>query len=52
MLPDLGKYALPVLAAYAAMIVLIFGLVIVSLKSAKSSKETLAKLEEKRNQND
>lgn len=45
MLPDLGKYALPVLAAYASMIVLIGGLVLVSLKHAKTSKARLAELE-------
>jgi len=48
MLPDLGKYAVPVLAAYASMIVLIVGLVLVSLRNAKKSKETLARLEENR----
>ncbi len=48
MFPDLGKYAVPVLAAYASMIVLIAGTVWVSLRSAKKSKETLARLEENR----
>jgi len=47
MLPDLGKYALPVLSAYASMIVLILGLVLLSLKRAKQSKATLAALEKK-----
>lgn len=48
MLPDLGKYAIPVLAAYASMFVLIGGLVLFSLRNAKKSKETLARLEENR----
>lgn len=48
MLPDLGKYVLPVLSAYIAMIVLILGIVLVSLRSAKISKATLARLEAKR----
>ncbi len=48
MLPDLGKYAVPVLSAYAAMIILVLGLILLSLRSAKKSKETLARLEEKR----
>ena len=50
MLPDLGKYALPVLSAYASLIVLIVGLILVSLRSARKSKATLAKLEENRNE--
>ncbi len=49
MLPDLGKYAIPVLAAYASMIVLLLGLLLISLRNGKKSKETLARLEEKRN---
>jgi heme exporter protein D len=48
MLPDLGKHALPVLSAYASMIILIIGLVGLSLQNAKKSKETLTRLEEKR----
>ncbi|MCF6272083.1 MAG: heme exporter protein CcmD [Rhodobacteraceae bacterium] len=48
MLPDLGKYVVPVLSAYGAMIILAGGLVLASLKSAKDSKKTLAKLEQKR----
>ncbi len=48
MLPDLGKYAVPVLAAYASMIVLLGGLVLLSLRNAKKSKATLAHLEAKR----
>ncbi len=48
MLPDLGKYAVPVLSAYASMIVLIVGLILLSLRNAKKSKATLARLEEKR----
>lgn len=52
MLPDLGKYALPVLAAYASMIVLLAGLILISLKRGKESKKTLAKLEQNRKRND
>jgi len=48
MLPDLGKYAVPVLAAYASMIVLIAGLILLSVRTANKSKKTLARLEEKR----
>ncbi|HIP23030.1 MAG TPA: heme exporter protein CcmD [Rhodobacteraceae bacterium] len=48
MLPDLGKYAVPVLAAYASMIVLLGGLILISLRNAKKSKETLARLEANR----
>jgi len=48
MLPDLGKYAVPVLAAYASMIVFLGGLILISLRNAKKSKETLARLEENR----
>jgi len=48
MFPDLGNYAIPVLSAYASMVVLIAGLIWVSLRNAKKSKQTLARLEEKR----
>ncbi len=48
MLPDLGKYTLTVLSAYGAMLVLIVGLILVSLRSGRKSKETLAMLEQKR----
>ena len=46
MLPDLGKYALPVLSAYTATIVLLAGLIFAYLSSNKKSKETLEKLED------
>ena len=48
MLPDLGKYAVPVLAAYVSMIVLILGVVFLSLRTAKKSKDTLTRLEKNR----
>ena len=48
MLPDLGKYAVPVLAAYAATILLLAGLILLSLRNAKKSKNTLARLEKHR----
>ena len=50
MLPDLGKYALPVLSAYGSLIILIFGLIFASLRRAKKSRETLAQLEQNRKQ--
>lgn len=52
MLPDLGKYAVPVLAAYASMFILLAGLILITLKRGKESKDTLARLEEKRKKND
>jgi len=48
MLPDLGKYAFPVIAAYASMIILVAGLVLISLKRGSESKKTLARLEQNR----
>jgi len=51
MFPDLGEYAIPVLSAYGAMILLIGGVVVLSLKSAQQSKKTLARLEERRKKN-
>ena len=51
MFPDLGKYVIPVLAAYAAMIILIGGVIVTSLKSARQSKKTLVELEERRKRN-
>jgi len=48
MLPDLGNYAVPVLSAYASMVLLVGVLILLSLRSAKKSKQTLARLEEKR----
>ena len=51
MLPDLGKYAVPVIAAYASMFILLGALILISLKQVKKSKDTLAKLEEKRHKN-
>lgn len=50
MFPDLGKHAIPVLSAYASLIVLMGGLIITSMRNAKKSKETLARLEENRKQ--
>jgi len=52
MLPDLGKYAIPVLSAYGAMIVLLTGLILLSLTRAKQSKAILAELEKKRKKHD
>lgn len=46
-MPDLGKYADTVLSAYAVSIVLILGLVLVSLASAKKVKKNLQAVEEK-----
>ncbi len=51
MFPDLGKYVIPVLSAYGAMFALVGGLIFISIKEARKSKATLAKLEEKRKGN-
>jgi heme exporter protein D len=45
MLPDLGKYAVPVLSAYAASILLILGLVGLSLWQGRRMKRRLDALE-------
>ena len=48
-MPDLGKYAETVLTAYAATIVLLAAIVIVSLLRANKTKRQLAELEARRN---
>ncbi len=48
MMPDLGAYALPVLAAYAGGILALLGLTIQSLWKARRSKIDLAEIERTR----
>ena len=45
MMPDLGKYAIPVLSAYGAAILLLLGLVALSLWQAGRMKRRLAEVE-------
>jgi heme exporter protein D len=45
MIPDLGKYAIPVLGSYAASIALILGLVALSLWRSGRVKRALAEVE-------
>lgn len=47
-MPDLGTYAGPVLAAYGVSFLLIGGLVLVSLSSARKARQALEKQEKKR----
>ncbi len=49
MIPDLGKYAGPVLSAYGVAIVLLVGLVVVSIWRARKVKAALEWIEGKRN---
>lgn len=48
-MPDLGKYAETVLTAYAATIVLLAAIVVVSLLRARKTKRQLEELEARRN---
>lgn len=45
MIPDLGRYALPVLAAYGVAIVLIGGLVAASLRRGAQARRALERAE-------
>ena len=47
MMPDLGKYADTVLSAYGVSILLLVGLVWLSLRAARKSREVLDKVERK-----
>ena len=49
MMPDLGKYADAVLGAYAATIVLILLLVLVSVMQSRRAKAALKEIETRRN---
>jgi len=52
MMPDLGKYVVEVLSAYAVSIVLLLGLVWVSVRAARKARETLAAVEARKEQRD
>ncbi|MEM9967111.1 MAG: heme exporter protein CcmD [Pseudomonadota bacterium] len=44
-MPDLGKYAFEVLSAYAVSLLLLFALVLMTLRHGKAARETLRKAE-------
>lgn len=46
-MPDLGKYADAVLSAYAVSLVLLFVLVLMSLRKGRAARRTLEKVERK-----
>lgn len=48
-MPDLGKYGETIMSAYAATIILVAAIVIVSLVRARKVKKQLAELEARRN---
>ncbi|MCH2249608.1 MAG: heme exporter protein CcmD [Cognatishimia sp.] len=48
MMPELGKYAGEVLSSYAASLLLLAGLVIVSLRASRKAKAALEALEKGR----
>jgi len=48
-MPDLGKYGDTILAAYAATIILVAAIVVVSLIRSRKVKRQLAELEARRN---
>ncbi|MCA8880609.1 MAG: heme exporter protein CcmD [Rhodobacteraceae bacterium] len=47
MIPDLGKYASQVLAAYGVSVALIVGLVVLSLRQSARVRRTLREVEER-----
>lgn len=49
MIPDLGKYAIPVLSAYGVSLVLIVGLVMLSIRRSKKARAELEKVEGRKN---
>jgi len=49
MMPDLGKYADAVLSAYAASIVLILAIIVLSVLRSRRIKAQLAEVEARRN---
>ncbi|SEK17562.1 heme exporter protein CcmD [Pacificibacter marinus] len=51
MMPDLGKYASDVLAAYGITFVLLGGLIILSLRKSAKIKKRLKSAEERRKSN-
>jgi heme exporter protein D len=52
MMPDLGKYAVPVLGSYAATFVLLAALIALSLWRAAKVKRTLAEVEKRQEKTD
>lgn len=52
MMPDLGKYATAVLSAYGVSIVLVVALVVVSVWSARRTREALRRIEERQERRD
>jgi heme exporter protein D len=48
MIPDLGKYAVEVLAAYGASIALLVGVIVVSLRRSRKVRAQLAEVEVRR----
>jgi heme exporter protein D len=48
MMPELGKYAGEVLSSYAASLVLLLGLVVMSLRASRKAKAALDALEKGR----
>ena len=51
MMPDLGKYATAVLSAYGISILLIAGVIVLSLRASRKSRNRLSQLEERRKKN-
>ncbi|THH39177.1 heme exporter protein CcmD [Aliishimia ponticola] len=47
-MPDLGKYAVTVLSAYGASIVLLIGLVLISLRAGRKARRALEAVETRR----
>ncbi|MDC0738527.1 heme exporter protein CcmD [Cognatishimia sp. SS12] len=47
MMPDLGKYAFTVLAAYGASLALLLGLIWMSLRAARRAARDLAEVEQR-----
>ena len=51
MIPELGKYAEAVLSSYAASIVLLAGLVILSLRNGRRARRALEEIEQRQRRN-
>ena len=49
MMPDLGKYADAVLGAYAASILLLIGIVVLSVWQSRRARAALEEMEKRRN---
>ena len=45
MMPDLGKYAVEVLSAYAASLLLLVGLVVLTLRKGRTARAALEEVE-------